>query len=140
MIADIFISVEEDLYKAAENSGGWRAFKQFKIARTEEESDEVTSFYFVPVDGSKVPAYKAGQYVSLRVTVPYEEYMLNRQYTLSQPSNAQEFRISVKRENADHVKGKYPTSYMTPLLARLLISVIQQVFSFTSRHKHLCYS
>ncbi len=106
VIADIFTSVEEDLYKAAENNGGWRAFKQFKIVRTEKESDDVTSFYFTPVEGSKVPAYKPGQYVTVRVTTPGEEFMLNRQYTLSQPSNTQEFRISVKRENDNNIKGK----------------------------------
>lgn len=106
VIADIFISVEEDLYKAAEQNGGWRAFKQFKIDRTVKESDEVTSFYIKPVDGSNVPAYKPGQYVSIRVTAPGEEYMLNRQYTLSQPSNSQEFRISVKRESEHNPKGK----------------------------------
>ncbi|WP_274307486.1 NO-inducible flavohemoprotein [Solibacillus daqui] len=106
VIADIFISVEEDLYKAAENNGGWRAFKQFKIARKEQESDDIISFYLTPTDGSKVPAYKPGQYVTIRVTVPGEEYMLNRQYTLSQPSNSQEFRISVKRESDNLINGK----------------------------------
>ncbi|WP_431027758.1 NO-inducible flavohemoprotein [Lysinibacillus sp. LZ02] len=106
VIADIFISVEEDLYKAAEQNGGWRAFKQFQIARTVKESDDVTSFYLTPVDGSKVPAYQPGQYVSIRVKAPGEEYLLNRQYTLSQPSNAQEFRISVKRESEHNPKGK----------------------------------
>ncbi|MFJ7647626.1 NO-inducible flavohemoprotein [Lysinibacillus sp. NPDC097279] len=106
VIADIFISVEEDLYKAAEQNNGWRAFKQFKIARTVKESDDVTSFYLQPTDGSKVPAYKPGQYVSIRVTAPGEEYLLNRQYTLSQPSNEQEFRISVKRESQHNPKGK----------------------------------
>lgn len=106
VIADVFISVEEDLYKAAENNGGWRAFKQFKIARKEQESADVISFYLTPTDGSKVPAYKPGQYVTIRVTVPGEEYMLNRQYTLSQPSNSQEFRISVKRESDNLINGK----------------------------------
>lgn len=106
VIADIFISVEEDLYKAAEQNNGWRAFKQFKISRTVKESDDVTSFYLQPTDGSKVPAYKPGQYVSIRVTAPGEEYLLNRQYTLSQPSNEQEFRISVKRESQHNPKGK----------------------------------
>jgi len=106
VIADIFISVEEDLYKAAEQNNGWRAFKQFKIARTVKESDDVTSFYLQPTDGSKIPAYKPGQYISIRVTAPGEEYLLNRQYTLSQPSNEQEFRISVKRESQHNPKGK----------------------------------
>lgn len=57
VIADIFISVEEDLYRASEESGGWRMFKPFKIARKEVESDVVTSFYLTPEDGSTLPLY-----------------------------------------------------------------------------------
>ena len=57
VIADIFISVEEDLYKAAENNGGWRLFKDFKIAKIVEESDAVKSFYLQPVDGAPLPAF-----------------------------------------------------------------------------------
>lgn len=60
VIADVFISVEEDLYKAAENAGGWRAFKEFKIAEVVEESEAVKSFYLKPVNGEKLPAFKVG--------------------------------------------------------------------------------
>ncbi|MEK4229350.1 NO-inducible flavohemoprotein [Solibacillus sp. FSL H8-0538] len=105
VIADIFIQVEEDLYKATESNGGWRSFKSFKISRKVVESDLVTSFYLTPVDGSNLPTYKPGQYVSVRVSSPESEYLLNRQYTLSQPSNSNEFRISVKRENGSVVNG-----------------------------------
>ena len=55
VIADVFISVEEDLYKQTENIGGWRLFKEFKIVRKEMESDLITSFYLAPVDGEKLP-------------------------------------------------------------------------------------
>ena len=98
MIADIFISVEEDLYKATEAAGGWRMFKEFKIVRKEIESDLITSIYLAPVDGSKLPAAVAGQYVSVRTAVPGEEYLMNRQYTITE-SNENEFRISVKLES-----------------------------------------
>ncbi|RHW38386.1 NO-inducible flavohemoprotein [Lysinibacillus yapensis] len=105
VIADVFISIEEDLYKEAEKDGGWRLFKPLKVARKVKENDMVTSFYLVPEDGSTLPDFKAGQYITLRVKVPGDEYTSNRHYTLSQPSNANEFRISVKREDAVDPQG-----------------------------------
>ena len=47
VIADVFISVEEDLYQAAEKNNGWRLFKPFKVAKKERENDVVTSLYLV---------------------------------------------------------------------------------------------
>nr|WP_106784822.1 NO-inducible flavohemoprotein [Lysinibacillus timonensis] len=105
VIADVFISVEEDLYKTTEANGGWRLFKPFKVAQKVEENDEVTSFYLVPEDGSSLPAFQPGQYITVRVKVPGDEYTSNRHYTLSQPANKNEYRISVKREDACDPKG-----------------------------------
>lgn len=98
VIADVFISVEEDLYKAAENAGGWRLFKEFTIAEVVEESEAVKSFYLKPADGEKLPAFKAGQFITLRTQVPGEQYLMNRQYTLTEGTDDY-FRISVKRED-----------------------------------------
>ena len=98
VIADIFISVEEDLYKAAENNGGWRLFKDFTIAKIEQESDIVKSFYLQPADGSKLPSFSAGQYISIRTQVPGQEFLMNRQYTVTEGTD-EYFRISVKRED-----------------------------------------
>lgn len=98
VIADIFISVEEDLYKAAEADGGWRMFKDFTIVKKVEESALITSLYLAPKDGAALPAYKAGQYISIRTAVPAEEFLMNRQYTVTGvEDNA--YRISVKRES-----------------------------------------
>ncbi|MFY3793233.1 NO-inducible flavohemoprotein [Ureibacillus sp. MALMAid1270] len=109
VIADVFISVEEDLYKQAEANGGWRLFKPFKVAKKVEENAEVTSFYLVPEDGSKLPPFKPGQYITVRAKAAGEEYVQNRHYTLSQPSNVNEFRISVKREDECDPKGVIST-------------------------------
>ncbi|BDH61976.1 flavohemoprotein [Lysinibacillus sp. PLM2] len=105
VIAEVFISVEEDLYKAAEASGGWRLFKPFKVSKKVVENQEVTSFYLVPEDGSTLPDFQPGQYITVRVKVPEDEYTSNRHYTLSQASNSNEYRISVKREDACDPKG-----------------------------------
>lgn len=70
------------------------------------ESDLVTSIYFINEDGSPLPTYEPGQYISIRVKVPGEEYLMNRQYTLSQASAEDGYRISVKRESDYTPNGK----------------------------------
>ncbi|MFJ7951050.1 NO-inducible flavohemoprotein [Lysinibacillus sp. NPDC096418] len=106
VIADIFIQVEEELYQKAEVNGGWRLFKPLKVAKKVSESELVTSVYFVTEDGSPLPAYQPGQYISVRVKMPNEEYLMNRQYTLSQANAEDGYRISVKRESDHTPNGK----------------------------------
>ena len=98
-LATILIDVERDLYgKQAQAENGWTGWKPFKIVKKEAESSEITSFYLAPMDGHALPAYRPGQYISVRVNVPELGLHQPRQYTLSDHSNGQYFRISVKKE------------------------------------------
>lgn len=107
VIADVFISVEAGMYKKAEEQkNGWKLFKDFKVVDKVQESGAITSFYLQPADGSKVPAYKPGQYISVRVHIPGETYMMIRQYSLSKAADEESFRISVKRESDQDPNGK----------------------------------
>lgn len=107
VIADVFIGVENDMYdEAEEQEGGWRTFKDFTVAEKVKESNIITSFYIKPADGKKLPSYKAGQYITVRITIPGEEYTLNRQYSLSQAEADGVYRISVKREQDHDPNGK----------------------------------
>ncbi|KOS66924.1 dihydropteridine reductase [Lysinibacillus contaminans] len=106
VIADIFIQVEEDLYQKSEENGGWRLFKPLKVVKKEVESELVTSIYFENEDGSPLPTYQPGQYISIRVKVPNEEYLMTRQYTLSYANAEEGYRISVKREDEQTPNGK----------------------------------
>lgn len=107
VIADVFISVEKGMYdQAAEQNGGWRLFKDFTVVEKVQESDLITSFYLKPADGSTVPTYQPGQYISVRVKIPGEQYMMIRQYSLSKAADAESFRISVKREDDQDPNGK----------------------------------
>ncbi|MFD1205932.1 NO-inducible flavohemoprotein [Sporosarcina contaminans] len=107
VIADAFIGVEKEMYdKVEEADGGWRTFKKFTIAQKVKESDVITSFYLKPVDGKKLPSYKPGQYITIRLNIFGEKYTLNRQYSLSQAPNEEMFRISVKREDECTPNGK----------------------------------
>lgn len=107
VIADVFINVEKEMYDAAEDQkGGWRTFKDFTIAEKVKESDIITSFYLKAADGEELPSYKAGQYITVRLQIPGEEYTLNRQYSLSQAETGDVYRISVKREQDFDPNGK----------------------------------
>ena len=96
-LADLLIGLEEGIYSERENApGGWRGTRRFVVARKEQESDEITSFYLVPEDGGALLDFHPGQYIGLRVLVDGDE--LRRNYSLSAAPNGREYRISVKRE------------------------------------------
>lgn len=102
VIAKVFIDIEEEMYKeSASVSGGWSDYKTFSVTKKVKESDEITSFYLAPTDGSSLPEFEAGQYITIRLSIPGEEFLFNRQYSLSASSNKDFFRISVKREKSE---------------------------------------
>ncbi|MCA1060026.1 NO-inducible flavohemoprotein [Rossellomorea aquimaris] len=102
VIAGVFIDVEENMYQEA----GYRDFKPFIVAKKVMESECVTSFYLQPKEGGNVPTYMPGQYISVRVRIPGEEFTHIRQYSLSSAPMDEYFRISVKREAEQNPIGK----------------------------------
>ncbi|MEE9101738.1 NO-inducible flavohemoprotein [Pseudomonas nitroreducens] len=103
-LAEILIGAEESVYQQnAEQPGGWRGARRFRIARKEVESEEITSFYFQPVDGGALLDFQPGQYIGLRLELDGEE--VRRTYSLSDAPNGREYRISVKRETEGKVSN-----------------------------------
>lgn len=114
LLADILIGRERQIYKeAAEQPGGWEGFRDFRIDRKEEESTIITSFYLVPADGGELPAYKPGQYITLRMPSPDGQTTM-RNYSLSDKPGQGYFRISVKREVG--ARADTPEGYVSNLL------------------------
>lgn len=103
-LADILIGAEENLYKQKEEAdGGWRGAREFRLARRVEESLEIVSFYFAPVDGKPVLKAEPGQYIGLRLMIDGAEQ--RRNYSLSALCDGREYRISVKRESDGKVSN-----------------------------------
>ncbi|MCM3747810.1 NO-inducible flavohemoprotein [Paenibacillus pasadenensis] len=101
VIANVFIEVEKDLYRQAEEAkGGWAGYREFKVQRKVKESEQVFSFYLVPLDGGELPAFLPGQYISAKMAIPGHENTHIRQYSLSDAPGKPYYRISVKREDA----------------------------------------
>lgn len=110
VIAGVFIDVEKQLYESAkEQAGGWDDFKDFEVIKKVKESDVITSFYLKPTDGKEVPTYEAGQYITVRVKAPGDEYTSIRHYSLSSAPGKDYFRISVKKEADVTPNGKVST-------------------------------
>ncbi|WP_019378899.1 NO-inducible flavohemoprotein [Virgibacillus halodenitrificans] len=101
VIADIFISVEKEMYEETLNkTGGWVDFRDFKVFKKVKESDVITSFYLEPVDGMPFPIYQPGQYITVKAEIKGEKYNHLRQYSLSCAPGEGYYRISVKREDS----------------------------------------
>lgn len=103
VLANVFIQREEEIYTTSETKiGGWRGKRAFKLIEKKSESELVTSFTFVPVDGMPVIDFKPGQYLGIEIEGKQLEFTEIRQYSLSDKPNGQSYRISVKRELGEH--------------------------------------
>ena len=113
-LAELFIGVESALYQqATATSGGWSGWRPFRISKRVAESEVITSFYFEPLDGGALPAFKPGQYVTLRLYVAEWDLFQPRQYSLSDAPGQPYLRISVKREAASE---QHPAGRVSNLL------------------------
>ncbi|MEH7083643.1 NO-inducible flavohemoprotein [Neobacillus drentensis] len=112
VIADVFISVEAELYDETEKKqGGWSGFRNFIIDRKVVESEVITSFYLTPEDNNAIADFTPGQYISIKLEIAGEKFTHIRQYSLSDAPGKRYYRISVKREagtqNPDGMVSNY---------------------------------
>lgn len=95
-LVDIFVDHEKGLYQQQKAIHGWNGFKPFTIINKIAESSNITSFYLKPNDGVALNAQRAGQYITVRISIEGKPVMRN--YSLSNAPGKTTFRISVKRE------------------------------------------
>jgi nitric oxide dioxygenase len=107
-LAKILIGREDQLMQSAD---GWTDWRDMRIDRKVKESDVITSFYLVPVDGKPLPAFLPGQYISVMTHVPLLGHDQARQYSLSEAPNKDYYRISVKRESGLNMADKKSTAH-----------------------------
>ena len=97
-----------DLLAAAEDDGtagtrsqtagpAWPAFRELRVAKVVREDTTVSSIYLAAADGTALPAARAGQYLTLRITDAGQPAAV-RSYSLSSAPDAGTYRISVKLE------------------------------------------
>jgi ferredoxin-NADP reductase/MOSC domain-containing protein YiiM len=75
----------------------WPAFRKLRVTKVVAESANVCSIHLAAADGTPLPAARAGQYLTLRVTGAAQPAPV-RSYSLSSAPGAGSYRISVKQE------------------------------------------
>jgi ferredoxin-NADP reductase/MOSC domain-containing protein YiiM len=90
----------------------WTGFRPLRVTKVVPETTTVSSIYLAGSDGSALPAARAGQYLTLRVTGAGQPAPV-RSYSLSSAPAAGTYRISVKREPHGTASG-YLNSALRP--------------------------
>jgi ferredoxin-NADP reductase/MOSC domain-containing protein YiiM len=96
-----------DPSRPEEGSGpgpAWPAFRKLRVTKVERESGNVSSFYLAAADGTALPPFRAGQYLTLRVAGAADPAPV-RSYSLSSGAEGGGYRISVKQEPHGVVSG-----------------------------------
>ena len=83
----------------------WPGFRPLSVTAIEHESDSVISIRLEDSDGTRLPAAKPGQYLTLRIHPDGDAKSVLRNYSLSGPPDAGYYRIAVKREPAGAASG-----------------------------------
>ena len=76
----------------------WPGFRPVRVAAITSESDTIRSFTFTPADGRPLVAAAPGQYVVVRLHPDPQGAPVLRNYSLSGPPSAEQYRVSIKRE------------------------------------------
>jgi len=102
-MAEALISIERGLYTTAGVTPGdvWR--RVVVCERRHETSDSI-SFVLSSPDGTPLPKFSPGQYVSVGVRLPDGARQI-RQYSLCSAPSARDWRITVKRIDAGMLPG-----------------------------------
>ncbi len=76
--------------------------RQWKVVRKVRESETIVSFYLRTQDGSPVPAFNPGQFLTLELAVPGQVTRVVRNYSVSSwpEAGSNELRLTIKREGA----------------------------------------
>jgi ferredoxin-NADP reductase/MOSC domain-containing protein YiiM len=75
----------------------WPGFRKLRVTQVSRESDNVVSFYLAAANDPALPAFRAGQYLTLKVDGAGDPAPI-RNYSLSSPADTGTYRISVKQE------------------------------------------
>jgi ferredoxin-NADP reductase/DMSO/TMAO reductase YedYZ heme-binding membrane subunit len=79
------------------NAPAWDGYRKFKIARKEFEPGQVCSCYLKGLDAKKLPSYKAGQYLTVKIDLGEPHGSVIRCYSLFTRPDPTGYHISVKR-------------------------------------------
>jgi anaerobic selenocysteine-containing dehydrogenase/ferredoxin-NADP reductase len=84
----------------------WTGWREFRVAKTQVEANEVLSLWLAPTDGEAMASFQGGQHVTLRAEVQPGDVLI-RCYSLSAEPDASALRVTVKlARDADGRAGR----------------------------------
>jgi nitric oxide dioxygenase len=107
LLAGALIAAEARLY--ASNGNAEKQWLKMKVIKKEHLSQDIVSITLVSNNEESLPAFKAGQYISIAAYLEELNLRQIRQYSLSGAEQENHYRITVKREKGDEFKpeGKF---------------------------------
>ncbi len=76
----------------------WNGYRKFTVSKKVEECEDTYSFYLTPHNGSPLPTFKPGQYLTFELHPPNADKPLVRCYSLSDGSLVDDhYRVTIKR-------------------------------------------
>ncbi|MGH3187763.1 MAG: MOSC domain-containing protein [Streptosporangiaceae bacterium] len=95
---DLLAGAEDGGAAASPDAGpAWPGFRKLRVTQVVHENAEVASIYLTAADGADLPAPRAGQYLTLRISGAGQPVPV-RSYSLSSAPAGGTYRISVKQE------------------------------------------
>ena len=91
----------------------WAGFRTLRVAEVHDESRDVRSLVLADPDGAALPGWLAGQSIALRLPAGADGTASIRNYSLSNASGSDRYRIAVKRESHGAV-STYLHARVTP--------------------------
>ena len=86
---------------SSEDESAWKDWRNFVVDRKVTESAEITSFYLKPQDNQKLPDFKPGQFLTIKLDIPEQAKPVIRTYSLSDYNQTNNYyRLSIKKEGA----------------------------------------
>jgi ferredoxin-NADP reductase len=86
----------------------WEGCRKFVVRRKVKESEDVYSFYLAPHDRAPLPPFRPGQFLTFRLKVPGQARPIVRCYSLSDSSQPDYYRVTIKRVPAPLGKASCP--------------------------------
>jgi ferredoxin-NADP reductase/MOSC domain-containing protein YiiM len=86
-------------------SPAWTGLRPFRVADVVRETPSIASLVLEPVDGEPLPAFRPGQFLTVRVQPAGEPRALLRSFSLSAAPDPRRYRVSIKRTPAGVVSA-----------------------------------
>jgi ferredoxin-NADP reductase len=91
------VEVTAQAARAAKAIADWSGWRPFRVAAIVDESLDVKSFYFAPVDGQPLSPFAPGQYLTFRLPGHEGSAAVVRCYSLSDRPRQDYYRATIKR-------------------------------------------